>query len=283
MKITRRQLILASLGFGTAGLGSFGYMYFIESSWLELTQKELEAKRIKSKKAFRILHLADLHATEGASYQFLEKAFAIGIKQKPDIICLTGDYITTKLSDEKNYQKILKKLSNCAPTFACYGNHDGTWTRQFYGTDYSDELRELFGKSNITLLCNQKQTIEVKQQKIIIAGLGDLWCGDVNPQKTLSFKRKEDIPIIVLAHNPDTKEDIAHYDWDLMLSGHTHGGQFRIPFTQSAPFAPVKDKRYVEGLHTWNNKYIHITRGVGNVVGVRFNCRPEMSVLDVVV
>ncbi len=69
------------------------------------------------------------------------------------------------------------------------------------------------------------------------------------------------------------------YPWDLMLCGHTHGGQLSLPVI-GTPFAPVRDKKYVAGLHKWNNKQIHITRGVGNVLGLRFNCPPEVSVLE---
>ena len=65
-----------------------------------------------------------------------------------------------------------------------------------------------------------------------------------------------------------------------MLAGHTHGGQFRIPFVNFAPFAPVKDLSMTEGLHSSHGKPIFITRGVGNVYGVRINCRPEVSLLE---
>ena len=63
-----------------------------------------------------------------------------------------------------------------------------------------------------------------------------------------------------------------------MLCGHTHGGQIRLPLP--APFAPIRDKRDVHGLHHWENRWMNITRGVGNLHGVRFNCRPELSVLE---
>jgi hypothetical protein len=85
----------------------------------------------------------------------------------------------------------------------------------------------------------------------------------------------------LLAHNPDSKDILGAYPWDLMLCGHTHGGQVRLPIVGPA-FAPVRDKRYVEGLKPWNDRLIFVTRGVGNYVGVRFNCRPEVSLLNLV-
>ena len=83
----------------------------------------------------------------------------------------------------------------------------------------------------------------------------------------------------ILVGDPDCKEDLSGYEWDLMLCGHTHGGQLIVPILGQRPFAPVRDKRFVEGLHKWESRQIHITRGVGNLHGMRFNCRPEVSIL----
>ena len=87
------------------------------------------------------------------------------------------------------------------------------------------------------------------------------------------------VPAVLLSHNPDTKEGVASRHWELMLSGHTHGGQLRVPWLGATPFAPVRDKRFVAGLHRWNDRWIHITKGIGNVYGMRINCPPEISFL----
>jgi predicted MPP superfamily phosphohydrolase len=84
---------------------------------------------------------------------------------------------------------------------------------------------------------------------------------------------------VLLSHNPDVKEEVAPRHWQLMLSGHTHGGQLRVPWLGATPFAPVRDKRFVAGLHRWNDRWIHVTKGVGNVYGMRINCPPEISFL----
>jgi uncharacterized protein len=88
-------------------------------------------------------------------------------------------------------------------------------------------------------------------------------------------------PTILLSHNPDTKSQLMKWPWDLMLSGHTHGGQLSLPGI-GTPFAPIRDKRYVRGLHRWNDRWLHITKGVGNLHGMRFNCRPEVSILTLI-
>jgi hypothetical protein len=88
-----------------------------------------------------------------------------------------------------------------------------------------------------------------------------------------------DDPAILLAHNPDTKDVLGDRPWDLMLSGHTHGGQVVLPIVGER-FVPVRDKRFIAGLKRWNGRQVYVTRGVGNIDGVRVNCRPEVSVLD---
>ncbi len=86
-----------------------------------------------------------------------------------------------------------------------------------------------------------------------------------------------------MCHNPDAKDILKSYHWNLMLSGHTHGGQFIVPFTKFAPFAPVADKSMIDGLHEWeDSRYIQISKGVGNLYGFRFNCRPEINLLRLV-
>ena len=106
---------------------------------------------------------------------------------------------------------------------------------------------------------------------------GDLWPDEIESNAAFSSVDPH-TPVILLAHNPDSKDVLSERTWDLMLSGHTHGGQVRIPF-DGPRFAPVTDKRYVAGLAPWGSRQIHVSRGVGNLVGIRFRCRPEVSVL----
>jgi len=86
---------------------------------------------------------------------------------------------------------------------------------------------------------------------------------------------------IVLAHNPDSKDYLGDFDWQLMLCGHTHGGQIAVPLL-GAPHAPIKDKRFIEGLNPWRDRFIYTTRGVGSLYGTRLYCRPEVSIIDLV-
>ena len=142
----------------------------------------------------------------------------------------------------------------------------------------SDEIRELVTKGGGDFLFNTSKTLRLGTWNLTVVGLGDLWAGDLQPSIAFPSSSSADTTTLVLSHNPDTKEQLKPYSWDLMLCGHTHGGQVRLPFI-GAPILPVKDKRFVEGLYQWDARWIHITRGVGNLYGVRFNCRPEINLL----
>ncbi len=122
--------------------------------------------------------------------------------------------------------------------------------------------------------------MRVRDQSIRFAGVGDLWSDDVDADLAFANVPADD-PAILLAHNPDTKDLLADRPWDLMLSGHTHGGQVVLPILGER-FVPVRDKRFIAGLKQWNGRQVYVTRGVGNIDGVRVNCRPEVSVLDLV-
>ena len=276
MKITRRKIITTALMAATG----VGYMRYFEPDMFEITEKSIRINRFS--RPLRILHLSDFHFSNCVSLKSIEKAIDLSIEQKPDIAFLTGDFITWKFQGESYYRDILLKLTSAFPTFACIGNHDGgRWAASSHGYKDFSKVKKLLQSSNIHFLFNEKIIVEINHQKFEIVGLGDLWTGDLNPKLVLKKKRDENIPIIVMSHNPDSKSELKLYDWDLLLCGHTHGGQLVIPILDYRPFLPVKDKSFPEGILSWENRHIHITRGIGNLHGLRFNCRPEISILNV--
>jgi len=280
MKITRRKFIISMAGLSVvAGAGGM-CSCFAESDWFEITEKSIGLNYFQT--PLRILHLSDFHASACVSLEIIEKAIDLSIEQHPDIAFLTGDFITWKLSDIPEYRRILKKLTSKIPTFACIGNHDGgRWAGSYHGYNDFLKVKNLLQTSNVHFLFNEKTKVTINRKVFNVVGLGDYWSKDLKPETVLKEKRSENIPIFVLSHNPDSKSDLKHYDWDLLCCGHTHGGQLVIPFLGSRPFLPVKDKSFPEGLLSWDKQHIHITRGVGNLHGMRFNCRPEISLLNI--
>lgn len=281
MRISRRHFISTLCGTAFLGLGG-SYMRYFEPSWFEVNHEKLKLSILRTKGTLKVLHLSDLHASEWVPYKYIDMGCSLGLEENPDLICLTGDFITWHLHDEVKYKKILKKLSCFAPTYACIGNHDGgRWAGSTHGYKDFIKVKQLLLDSEITFLFNASVREKIKNHNIEIVGLGDLWSGDLKPSKVLKRKREEQCSIIVLSHNPDCKIELENYDWDLMLCGHTHGGQIKIPLLNATPFAPVRDKNFIEGLHHWQKRYIHITKGIGNLHGMRLNCRPQVSIITI--
>ncbi len=278
---TRRNFLASCM---LLGGGTAAQMRFIEPDWLRISRHSVSLPGgIAGAMPIRILHLSDFHASETVSLDFIASAVDLGLTLEPDLVCLTGDFITWHYEEWTRYSEILSRLSARAPAFACLGNHDGgAWAASSRHKGYpdADRVRRLLADSSVELLDNSSRLIEIAGSKLCVAGVSDLWNRELHPALALSPAGTKTVPTVLLCHNPDAKTEVQDYAWDLMLCGHTHGGQCRIPFI-GTPFAPVRDHRFVEGLHEWDGRWIHITRGVGNLHGMRFNCRPEVSLLEV--
>lgn len=226
-----------------------------------------------------VLHMSDFHASPVVTLTQIREAIELGLRLKPDLVCLTGDFITWKYDYFDEFGQVLKRLSSAAPCFACLGNHDGGRWSAHRGYADATKVEAMLRNSGITLLRNSSAAMKVKQRRLRLVGVGDLWARDLDAEKAFTgIQKSPGETIVVLSHNPDSKSELAQHPWDVMLSGHTHGGQLWIPLI-GAPFAPVRDKRFVKGLTRWNDRWIHVTKGVGNLHGVRLNCPPEVSLL----
>ncbi len=279
---TRRGFARLCLGALGAGVGSLAYMRMWEPFRLRAVRHRVPPAAGAPAHGLRVLHISDLHASGVVPLEFINYAVQLGLAQEPDLICLTGDYVTHKIANAPDYAAILRQLSAAAPTFACLGNHDGgKWA--FLNMGYRDTapVQQLLADAGITCLRNAAQHLEVKGRPVSLIGLADFWAEAARPAPAFAAVAGANPAAyrIVLSHNPDSKKFLVAQPWDLLLCGHTHGGQFAAPII-GTPFAPVADRRYVAGLKPWNDRWIHVTRGVGNILGLRFNCPPEVSVLE---
>jgi uncharacterized protein len=139
-------------------------------------------------------------------------------------------------------------------------------------------VRAVLAAAGIQCLHNQSVDLTLRSRRLQLIGIGDLWSNECRPQTAFAQLHSARHTRVILSHNPDSKSALLPHDWDLLLSGHTHGGQIGIPFL-ARRFAPVQDKRFINGLHRWENRWLHVSKGVGCLFGVRFNCRPEISLL----
>ena len=273
-KISRRRFLA---GVCAGGLGLATYMRWGEPQWLQVGRHR--AVIDPNAQELRILHMSDLHASHVVSLEEINDAVTLGLSLKPDIVCLTGDFITNKYDRLGEFGKVLKRLSAAAPAFACLGNHDGgAWIARWGYRDMA-KIEGLLQTAGITLLRNASAPVTVNGRRLKLVGVGDVWAEDLDaPRAFRGVEKSTGETVVLLSHNPDTKTQMQDFPWDLMLSGHTHGGQLWIPFI-GAPFAPVRDKRFVKGLRRWRDRWIHVTKGVGNIHGVRLNCPPEVSLV----
>jgi predicted MPP superfamily phosphohydrolase len=268
--VTRRKFFYSMVGAAAI------YPAYIEPRWLRVVQTSV---KLSHAPRLRILHVSDLHLSSVVPLSLIDTAISQGLALRPDIVCVTGDFITGKEDLRSGaYARTLSRLSAASPTFAVLGNHDGGLWADAYG-GHSDHIAvaQTLQSAGIRLLHNQSHVLQVRDARMNLVGVGDLWADEIDAKRAFSGLDNGK-PIVLLSHNPDSKDVLGDHPWDLMLSGHTHGGQVILPF-DGPRFAPVVDKRYVAGLGAWGERQIHVSRGVGNLHGVRFQCRPEINLL----
>jgi uncharacterized protein len=272
--MTRRNWMAAA----ASALSAAAYPTVLEPRWLEVVRIPVHLP-VRPSQPILLLQLTDLHASWAVPWSLLDNAVSLGLAAHPDLICLTGDFITHKADwDPARYRAILRRLSAAAPTFAVLGNHDGgSWAAARRG--YADHtlIDRLLDDAGIHLLHNRAMPCRIRDDRFLLIGVGDLWSGELDSWRAFR-SLPPNLPRLLLSHNPDSKSVLEVHPWDLMLCGHTHGGQVMIPF-EGPRYAPIDDKRYVAGLNDYNGRPIYTSRGVGSLGSVRFRCRPEVTLL----
>lgn len=273
-----RRRFLGGVSFAAAGTLSYARLF--EAERLQASHHTVPLAG-GSRRPLKLLHLSDLHASAVVGLDYIESAIDRALAWRPEVICVTGDFITQRFEPADDYARVLKKISDAAPCFATLGNHDGgKWAAGDGGHADIGWISAVLRNGKITLLHNTSARWSAGEWTLQFVGVGDTWAENFAPERAFrAVAAGENQPTILLSHNPDTKDALAAHRWDLLLSGHTHGGQLRVPWLGATPFAPVRDKRFVAGLHRWNERWIHVTKGIGSVFGVRINCPPEISCL----
>lgn len=268
--MTRRAAIGAV---GIAG-GSSIWAVGIEPNLLTTTYKELKLSHWpKALDRFRIAQLTDLHYRPGPDDSLITKLVAKLEKEKPDIITLTGDYV---IEDPSTLPELFHQLRNLSPThgiFACPGNHD-RWHCS------SSQLRKEIEAIGASYLQNQGTQIHIKGESIFMNGLDSIWAGHPDPRKSWQGHQKNQ-PVISLVHEPDPFDHLhLTHPLDLQLSGHTHGGQCRVPLIGYAPARVKFGRKFISGHYQRKQAHLFVGRGLGTVgPRVRFACSPELVIL----
>jgi hypothetical protein len=251
--LTRRQWI----GLGLAGVPVLAAAdaFLIEPGWLKLNEIRLGPSR----RLCRLLHFTDLHH-RGNELQLRSLVKQIN-RLAPDLVCFTGDLV----EDSKHLGEALDILRAIkTPLYGVPGNHEH-WS----GADFS-RISECFSSTGGAWLPDKSAFALSSRVRII--GV------DQAPEKAEPQAGKANI---LLMHYPAFADRLGAKKFDLILAGHSHGGQVRLPFL-GAPVVPYSVGKYVRGLYSTPSGPLHVGSGVGWYgLRVRFFCRPEITIIEV--
>jgi uncharacterized protein len=274
---TRRKFIRLAATAGLAALAADTTL--IEPNHPRIVRKEIALRRWPARlEGFTIALLSDFHYDPYFSVHPLRASISMVNDLRPDLIVLTGDFVS--VPSFGNHAKAAFTAEPCAQLlpqmnapyglWAVMGNHDALTDSQ----RVTNSLRSV----GIQVLANQSVPIEVKGACFWLGGVDDVLERNADLDATL-----HNIPssesVILLAHEPDYADYVARYPVDLQLSGHSHGGQVRVPFVRPLWLPPLA-KKYVWGLYKIGGLTLYTNPGLGTVgAPVRMNCPPEITLL----
>ena len=247
---------------------------FYDNKHLQITHYTYISDKITSDlEGLRIVQISDLHNTAFGkdNKRLIQKITEL----KPDIIVITGDIIDSNHTKLDRAIDFGKKVTDICPVYYVTGNHE------YWISDYDrKELIEGLTKAGVKVINNEQVSISIGKTSFSLIGLDDRNLNDATLFNIVD-DNKETFSIL-LAHEPQYLAEYALANVDLVLSGHAHGGQFRIPFVGGV-VAPDQGffPQYTEGEHTKGNTKMIISRGLGNsVIPVRIFNRPEIVCVD---
>ena len=273
-----RRAFLRTAAWTGAGavVGMTTYAIGIEPHWTKVVERELVIRQLPPElRGLRLVQLSDLHVGPRVSPEHLISALKSAAQLKPDIVVITGDFITySRAQGSAPFQELAAVLAHSPrgrlATLGILGNHD-------YGLDWHQpavpaRVQSVAEQAGIRILRNDVASV----RGLDIIGVDDLWGKRANPLGAFS-KRTADAAI-ALCHNPDSvdrPEWRSYQGW--ILAGHTHGGQCKPPFLPP-PLLPVDNKRYTAGeIDAGGGRHLYINRGLGYLIKARFNVRPEIT------
>lgn len=282
--ITRRTFLRnTSAVIAGAALPLAGYAEFIEPRHLTIGRLEVPIPNLpKSFDGFRIAQLSDFHYMPYTRKAEIDAAVDLATSLRPDLIVLTGDFVTS--TDEPGKLRItdpvfshvavcaalLSRLKAPHGVFACAGNHDA-----LIGTTY---VQGALADVGIPLLRNESRPIERDGGRIWLAGLDDAEFDHPDFLRTLSRVPKDEVAVL-MAHEPDIADESSRYPFALQLSGHSHGGQIRLPIVGSL-YLPDLAKKYPYGYYQIGGLHLYTNRGIGEILlPYRFNAPPEVTLV----
>ncbi len=272
----RRFLKIAAggiLGAGVPAIGGSAYVTRIEPYLVQTTRIDIPLRHLSPAfDGFTLAQISDIHLGEWMNRDRLLPIIQQVNALNADAVVITGDFVSVMnpvVTDDLTY--CLRQLRSTA-NFAILGNHDH-W-------NHAPFVREtLADAGNVRLLTNEHVALSRQGEKLYLAGVDDIWEKQHDLTQALNGI-PTDAPIILLAHEPDYADEVTLTQRvGLMLSGHTHGGQVRLP-GKGALVLPYLGTKYQAGLYELDGMALYVNRGVGMVPPlVRFDCPPEITLI----
>ncbi|MBX3054113.1 MAG: metallophosphoesterase [Caldilineaceae bacterium] len=274
--LSRRRFLQLSGRVALSAAAALGYARLLEPNWVEVVEQNLAIPHLPEHLVgTRIAQLSDIHLGEYTGPEKLLDAVERVNRLAPDLVFLTGDYVTRTERDASGLVEPLRRLA--APTYAILGNHD-LWTDR---TTVTQALAE----TPAQLLVNRG---EEALPGLFVAGVDDIWSGRPDVRAALADSPAGAVSLL-LAHEPDYFDRVVGADAPVAVqfSGHSHGGQVRIPSTTPdgaglwtrAPVLPRYGERYPIGLYRVGQRQVYTNRGLGVwPLPYRVNCRPEITI-----
>lgn len=273
--MTRRRFLQGLFGLAAAGVGTVGYMRYIEPQWVEYVKRPLPIPNLPANwQGKTLVQISDLHVGKRFDWRTLLEPLKKVNEFAPDMVVYTGDFVSYR--NEEQYDELSVVMQDAplgrVATLAVLGNHD-------YGYSWgdarvADEIVRRIEAFGITVLRNETVTVD----DFHITGLDDFWGTNFAPIGALASLSAEQANL-VLCHNPDVADLPIWGEFNSwILAGHTHGGQLKPPFLP-APVVPVWNKAYTAGhFDLGDGRHMYINRALGHAWPVRFNVRPEITV-----
>ena len=253
----------------------FCYTTYISTAKVKVREYRVINNKIPdSFNGLKIIQLSDLHFGSTMFNEELKKIVKLSNERKPDLVIFTGDLINTNYDlTSKEQEKLIKELKSISSTLGKYA---------ILGNEDTEKVSTIFNQSDFTILRDEYELIYKEDNNpILLVGLNS---NKKSQDIDKAFKyfteqtHNSDIYTISIFHEPDTAEDIIDsYKSDLLLAGHSHNGNIRIPFVKFSLFRVDGAKKYNQDYYKINNSELYISSGLGTQKGIRLFCRPSIN------
>lgn len=257
----------------------FSYAYYIEPNLLFAEQKTIQLDCLKSDiSGKKLVQISDLHFTKDTDASKVNNIYKKISDQNPLVVFITGDFISDKTGIDRSIE-LVKKIAEKYPTYIVLGNWD-YWALDYAVNSFRQQLEKAGGK----VLINSSENIKIGDETIGIAGVKDPYTsGEVGSDIEKSLAKLDNKNcVLLLAHSPNVIKEASEKRIDLVMAGHTHGGQIYIPYL-TEKFIPARKygEGYIKGLYKVNDTQMYVNRGIGmSAIPLRFMSPPEITVFS---